>query len=225
MKVNNLITIDGISGAGKGTLAKSLALELNYSLLDSGNLYRLVGLIAKRLETSNSEEIAKELNSRKITMEFDNLKGLTEVFFGSERVTEELRNEEVAMEASNFAKDSFIRNTLIKHQRDYFDSNKGLIADGRDMGTVIFPEARWKFFLIASIEERAKRRLRQLKEVGLEVNMPTLVDNIRKRDKLDTKRDISPAVPAEDALTIDTSDLSAGELKKRVLKIIRTVDQ
>ena len=221
MKVNNLITIDGISGAGKGTLAKSLALELNYSLLDSGNLYRLVGLIAKRLETSNSEEIAKELNSRKIKMKFDNLKGLTEVFFGSERVTEELRHEEVAMEASNFAKDSFIRNTLIKHQRDYFDSNKGLIADGRDMGTVIFPEARWKFFLIASIEERAKRRLRQLKEVGLEVNMPTLIDNIKVRDEQDTNRDISPAVPAEDALTIDTSNLSAEGLKNKVLDIIK----
>ena len=221
MKVNNLITIDGISGAGKGTLAKSLALELNYSLLDSGNLYRLVGLIAKRLETSNSEEIAKELNSRKITMKFDNLKGLTEVFFGSERVTEELRHEEVAMEASNFAKDSFIRNTLIKHQRDYFDSNKGLIADGRDMGTVIFPKARWKFFLIASIEERAKRRLRQLKEVGLEVNMPTLIDNIKVRDEQDKNRDISPAVPAEDALTIDTSNLSAEGLKNKVLEIIK----
>ena len=219
MKVNNLITIDGISGAGKGTLAKSLALELNYSLLDSGNLYRLVGLIAKRLETSNSEEIAKELNSRKITMEFDNLKGLTEVFFGSERVTEELRHEEVAMEASNFAKDSFIRNTLIKHQKDYFDSNKGLIADGRDMGTVIFPEARWKFFLIASIEERAKRRLRQLKEVGLEVNMPTLIDNIKVRDEQDTNRDISPTVPAEDALTIDTSNLSAEGLKLSLIHI------
>ena len=221
MKVNNLITIDGISGAGKGTLAKSLALELNYSLLDSGNLYRLVGLIAKRLETSNSEEIAKELNSRKITMEFDNLKGLTEVFFGSERVTEELRHEEVAMEASNFAKDSFIRNTLIKHQKDYFDSNKGLIADGRDMGTVIFPEARWKFFLIASIEERAKRRLRQLKEVGLEVKMPFLIDNIKVRDEQDTNRDISPTVPAEDALTIDTSNLSAEGLKNKVLEIIK----
>ena len=221
MKVNNLITIDGISGAGKGTLAKSLALELNYSLLDSGNLYRLVGLIAKRLETSNSEEIAKELNSRKIKMKFDNLKGLTEVFFGSERVTEELRYEEVAMEASNFAKDSFIRNTLIKHQKDYFDSNKGLIADGRDMGTVIFPEARWKFFLIASIKERAKRRLRQLKEVGLEVNMPTLIDNIKFRDEQDTNRDISPAVPAEDALTIDTSNLSAEGLKNKVLEIIK----
>ena len=196
-------------------------MELNYSLLDSGNLYRLVGLIAKRLETSNSEEIAKELNSRKITMEFDNLKGLTEVFFGSERVTEELRHEEVAMEASNFAKDSFIRNTLIKHQKDYFDSNKGLIADGRDMGTVIFPEARWKFFLIASIEERAKRRLRQLKEVGLEVKMPTLIDNIKVRDEQDTNRDISPAVPAEDALTIDTSNLSAEGLKNKVLEIIK----
>tara|TARA_B100001027_G_scaffold154148_1_gene108327 strand:+ start:185 stop:853 length:669 start_codon:yes stop_codon:yes gene_type:complete len=221
MKVNNLITIDGISGAGKGTLSKSLALELNYSLLDSGNLYRLFGLIAKRLETSNSEEIAKELNSRKIRMEFDNSKGLTEVFFGSERVTEELRHEEVAMEASNFAKDSFIRNTLIKYQRDYFDSNKGLIADGRDMGTVIFPEARWKFFLIASIEERAKRRLRQLKEVGLEVNMPNLIDNIKVRDEQDINRDISPAVPAEDALTIDTSNLSAEGLKNKVLEIIK----
>ena len=90
------------------------------------------------------------------------------------------------------------------------------------MGTVIFPQAKWKFFLTASITERAKRRYEQLKEIGLEVNMPTLVDNIRKRDKLDTYRDISPAVPAEDALTIDTSDLSAGELKNKVLKIIRT---
>ena len=87
---------------------------------------------------------------------------------------------------------------------------------------MIFPQAKWKFFLTASLEERAKRRFEQLKEIGLEVNMPTLVDNIRKRDKLDTYRDISPAVPAEDALTIDTSDLSAGELKNKVLKIIRT---
>ncbi len=221
MNVNNLITIDGISGAGKGTLAKSLALELNYSLLDSGTLYRLVGLIAKRLETSDSKEIAKELNSREIIVEFDDLKSLTEVFFGSERVTEELRSEEVAMKASDLAKDSYIRNALIKHQRDYFDSNKGLIADGRDMGTVIFPQAKWKFFLIASIEERAKRRLRQLKEVGLEVNMPTLIDNIKARDEQDTNRDISPAVPADDALTIDTSDLSAEGLKNKVLKIIK----
>ena len=89
------------------------------------------------------------------------------------------------------------------------------------MGTVIFPEARWKFFLIASIEERAKRRLRQLKEVGLEVNMPTLIDNIKARDEQDKNRDISPAVPAEDALTIDTSNLSAEGLKNKVLEIIK----
>ena len=89
------------------------------------------------------------------------------------------------------------------------------------MGTVIFPEARWKFFLIASIEERAKRRLRQLKEVGLEVNMPTLIDNIKVRDEQDKNRDISPAVPAEDALTIDTSNLSAEGLKNKVLEIIK----
>ena len=155
-------------------------------------------------------------------MKLNDPEKLVEVFHGSENVTEELRTEEVAMLASSLAKHISIREILKKYQRDYFDSEKGLVADGRDMGTMIFPQAKWKFFLTASLEERAKRRFEQLKEIGLEVNMPTLVDNIRKRDKLDTKRDISPAVPAEDALTIDTSDLSAGELKNRVLKIIRT---
>ena len=222
MKVNNLITIDGVSGVGKGTLAKSLALELSYNILDSGNLYRLVGLISKRISSENSIKIQKELESKTVTMKLNDPEKLVEVFYGTENVTEELRTEEVAMLASSLAKHISIREILKKYQRDYFDSEVGLVADGRDMGTMIFPQAKWKFFLTASLEERAKRRFEQLKEIGLEVNMPTLVDNIRKRDKLDTKRDISPAVPAEDALTIDTSDLSAGELKNRVLKIIRT---
>jgi len=199
-----------------------LALELSYNILDSGNLYRLVGLISKRISSENPIKIQEELESKTVTMKLNDPEKLVEVFFGMENVTEELRTEEVAMLASSLAKHISIREILKKYQRDYFDSEVGLVADGRDMGTMIFPQAKWKFFLTASLEERAKRRFEQLKEIGLEVNMPTLVDNIRKRDKLDTYRDISPAVPAEDALTIDTSDLSAGELKNKVLKIIRT---
>ncbi len=199
-----------------------MALELSYNILDSGNLYRLVGLISKRISSENPIKIQEELESKTVTMKLNDPEKLVEVFFGMENVTEELRTEEVAMLASSLAKHISIREILKKYQRDYFDSEVGLVADGRDMGTMIFPQAKWKFFLTASLEERAKRRFEQLKEIGLEVNMPTLVDNIRKRDKLDTYRDISPAVPAEDALTIDTSDLSAGELKNKVLKIIRT---
>ena len=222
MKENNLITIDGISGAGKGTLAKSLALELGYNILDSGNLYRLVGLISKRLSSESPEKIQEELESFKLSMELDNSKKIVEVLFGEENVTDELRTEEIGLLASKLAEVPSIREILKQTQRDYFDSKIGLVADGRDMGTVIFPQAKWKFFLTASITERAKRRYEQLKEIGLEVNMPNLVDSILKRDDQDTNRDISPAVPAKDALTIDTSNLRAGDVKKKVLEIIKT---
>ena len=202
MKENNLITIDGISGAGKGTLAKSLALELGYNILDSGNLYRLVGLISKRLSSESPEKIQEELESFKLSMELDNSKKIVEVLFGEENVTDELRTEEIGLLASKLAEVPSIREILKQTQRDYFDSRIGLVADGRDMGTVIFPQAKWKFFLTASITQRAKRRYEQLKEIGLEVNMPNLVDNILKRDDQDTNRDISPAVPAKDALSL-----------------------
>ena len=222
MKFNNLITIDGLSGAGKGTLALNLAHEFNYEILDSGALYRLVGLVSQRMDSKDPEIIEKEIGSKKIAMNL-NLKLMeTEIFFGTENVTKLLKSDEIANEASNFASDKKIREILKNYQKNFYDPELGLVADGRDMGTVIFPEAKWKFFLIASIEERAKRREEQLKDIGLEVNIATLIDSIMARDSRDTNRDVSPAIPAEDAITIDSSNLSIEELKKKILGIVKT---
>ena len=222
MKFNNLITIDGLSGAGKGTLALNLAHEFNYKILDSGSLYRLVGLISQRMDSKDPGLIEKEIGSKKIAMNLNPKLMETEIFFGTENVTKLLKSDEIANEASNFAADKKIREILKNYQKNFFDPEIGLVADGRDMGTVIFPEAKWKFFLIASIEERAKRREEQLKDIGLEVNIATLIDSIMARDSRDTNRDVSPAIPAEDAITIDSSNLSIEELKKKILGIVKT---
>ena len=222
MKFNNLITIDGLSGAGKGTLALNLAHEFNYRILDSGALYRLVGLVSQRMDSKDPEIIEKEIGSKKIAMNLNPKLMETEIFFGTENVTKLLKSDEIANEASNFAADKKIREILKNYQKNFFDPEIGLVADGRDMGTVIFPEAKWKFFLIASIEERAKRREEQLKDIGLEVNIANLVDSIMARDSRDTNRGVSPAIPAEDAITIDSSNLSIEELKKKILGIVKT---
>ena len=222
MKFNNLITIDGLSGAGKGTLALNLAHEFNYGILDSGALYRLVGLVSQRMDSKDPEIIKKEIGSKKIAMNLNPKLMETEIFFGTENVTKLLKSDEIANEASNFAADKKIREILKNYQKNFYDPELGLVADGRDMGTVIFPEAKWKFFLIASIEERAKRREEQLKDIGLEVNIATLIDSIMARDSRDTNRDVSPAIPAEDAITIDSSNLSIEELKKKILGIVKT---
>ena len=222
MKFNNLITIDGLSGAGKGTLALNLAHEFNYEILDSGALYRLVGLVSQRMDSKDPEIIEKEIGSKKIAMNLNPKLMETEIFFGTENVTKLLKSDEIANEASNFASDKKIREILKNYQKNFYDPELGLVADGRDMGTVIFPEAKWKFFLIASIEERAKRREEQLKDIGLEVNIANLIDSIMARDSRDTNRDVSPAIPAEDAITIDSSNLSIEELKKKILGIVKT---
>ena len=222
MKFNNLITIDGLSGAGKGTLALNLAHEFNYEILDSGALYRLVGLVSQRMNSKDPEIIEKEIGSKKIAMNLNPKLMETEIFFGTENVTKLIKSDEIANEASNFAADKKIREILKNYQKNFYDPELGLVADGRDMGTVIFPEAKWKFFLIASIEERAKRREEQLKDIGLEVNIANLVDSIMARDSRDTNRDVSPAIPAEDAITIDSSNLSIEELKKKILGIVKT---
>ena len=222
MKFNNLITIDGLSGAGKGTLALNLAHEFNYGILDSGALYRLVGLVSQRMDSKDPEIIEKEIGSKKIAMNLNPKLMETEIFFGNENVTKLLKSDEIANEASNFAADKKIREILKNYQKNFYDPELGLVADGRDMGTVIFPEAKWKFFLIASIEERAKRREEQLKDIGLEVNIANLIDSIMARDSRDTNRDVSPAIPAEDAITIDSSNLSIDELKKKILGIVKT---
>ena len=216
--VKNIITIDGPSGVGKGTLAFSLAERQGWNVLDSGLLYRLVGFLSFRDGLKTSQEIVQFLNTSKIKL-ITNLKEHTcEIELNEKVLGKDLRNENIASRAAELAKEAEIRNSIIKIQRDAYDSKKGLIADGRDMGTIIFPEAALKVFLQASPEVRAERRANQLKEKGMSVIMHDLLELIKQRDKEDMNRKISPLKPADGSLIIDTSNLSIQEVEEKVME-------
>ncbi len=216
--VRNIITIDGPSGVGKGTLAFLLAEKLDWHILDSGLLYRLVGYLSLKEKLETTREIVQFLNKSKIQLVTNLKEGICEIKLNKKILGKELRNENIASRASELAKKEEIRNAIIKIQRNAYDSEKGLIADGRDMGTIIFPEAALKVFLLASPEVRAERRANQLKEKGMSVIMHDLLEQIQQRDEEDINRKISPLKPADDAIVIDTSSLSIKEVEKKVME-------
>ena len=216
--VKNIITIDGPSGVGKGTLAFSLAERLGWNVLDSGLLYRLVGYLSFKYGLEITQEIVQFLRDSKIKLITNLNEGICEIELNGKILGRELRNEEIASRASELAKEEEIRNAIIKIQRDAYDSEKGLIADGRDMGTIIFPEAALKVFLKASPEVRAERRANQLKEKGMSVIMHDLLEQIQRRDEEDMNRKISPLKPADDSLVIDTSNLGIKEVEEKVME-------
>ena len=222
MMNSKIITIDGPSGVGKGTLAKNLSDELDWIVLDSGSLYRMVGYLSLKNDTKDFSEISSKINKEEISFKFLKKNSNISLFLGEDDLSEFIRNEEVAKLASEFAVIPEVREYLFKIQRSFLDKGKGLIADGRDMGTILFPEAKHKFFITASAEERARRRENQLKELGLSVNMRNLQERIEERDKKDSSRVISPLVPAEDAVVIDSSNIGIYELKDKILKLIRS---
>ena len=222
MKNSKIITIDGPSGVGKGTLAKNLADELDWIVLDSGSLYRMVGYLSLLLDTKDFSEIREKINKEEIFFKFIDKNSNISLFLGEDDLSEFIRNEEVAKLASEFAVLPEVRDYLFNIQRGFAAKGKGLIADGRDMGTIVFPEAKHKFFITASAEERARRRENQLKELGLSVNMRILQKKIEERDDKDSSREISPLIPAEDAVVIDSSNIGIYELKDKVLKLIRS---
>ena len=219
---SKIITIDGPSGVGKGTLAKNLSDELGWIVLDSGSLYRMVAYLSLKNDTKDFSKIRTIINKEEIFFKFLKKNSNISLFLGEDDLSEFIRNEDVAKLASEFAVMSEVREYLYKIQRAFLDKGKGLIADGRDMGTILFPEAKYKFFITASVEERARRRENQLKESGLNVNMRILQKRIEERDKKDSSRVISPLVPAEDAVVIDSSNIGIYELKDKVLKLIRS---
>ena len=222
MKNSKIITIDGPSGVGKGTLAKNLADELDWIVLDSGSLYRMVGYLSLHLDTRDFSEIREKINKEEIFFKFIDKNSNISLFLGEDDLSEFIRNEEVAKLASEFAVLPGVRDYLFNIQRGFMAKGKGLIADGRDMGTIVFPEAKNKFFITASAEERARRRENQLKESGLSVNMRILQERIEERDKKDSSREISPLIPAEDAIVIDSSNIGIYELKDKVLETLRS---
>ncbi len=216
--VKNIITIDGPSGVGKGTLAFSLAGRLGWNVLDSGLLYRLVGYLSFKDELETTQKIVQFLKKSKIKLITNLNESICEIELNDKILGKELRNENIASIASELAKEAEIRNAIVKIQRNAYDPKKGLIADGRDMGTIIFPEAALKVFLQASPEVRAERRANQLKEKGMSVIMHDLLEQIQQRDEEDTNRKISPLKPADDSLVIDTSNLSIKDVEEKVME-------
>ena len=213
-----VITIDGPSGAGKGTIAQMLALELNWNILDSGALYRTLAYFMKEntINLNNFEENKNLLKERfKVSFDPGTPGEPVKVMFENKDITSIVRTEEMAKLTSTLAAEPVIREFIKPCQRDFMKL-PGLIADGRDMGTVIFTDAKYKIFLTASAEERAKRRQRQLKRQGLEVNMRTLLRELEERDRKDMEREHSPLIPAEDSVLIDTSNLDPEGVVKEI---------
>jgi cytidylate kinase len=211
--VPRILTIDGPSGSGKGTIAERVARRLGWRTLDSGAIYRVLGLLVERAgmgidQTDKLTEIAQNM-----PLSF----ARSRVYLGQEDVTDAIRSEAAGNAASKVAAVPPVRSALLAWQRNYA-REPGLVADGRDMGTVVFPAAQVKIFLTASPEARAARRYKQLKEKGLDVNLADLAEEIRERDERDRTRQVAPLEPAASAVQLDTTQLTIEQVTERVLQ-------
>jgi CMP/dCMP kinase len=221
MQAVPVITIDGPSGSGKGTVSRGVAKALGWSLLDSGALYRLVALGARGASIGLDDGPALARLAGQIDIRFgSNASGEEVIYLDGQDATRAIRTEEAGNDASKVAALPAVRSALLERQRR-FAVPPGLVADGRDMGTVVFPDARVKIFLTASPSERALRRHKQLKEKGVAANLAALSLDIAERDQRDMARAVSPLVPSADATTLDTTGMSVDDVIGRVLEIAR----
>ena len=215
-----VITIDGPAGSGKGTISKLVSKTLGFRYLDSGAIYRIIAFNAK----------SKNLVSNQISNILELIDGLKinfvdeKTFLGDKDITDLIRSELIGKFASEIAKNKLIREKILGLQKSFFKS-PGLVADGRDMGTVVFPEAKVKIFLTASIEERANRRYKQLILKENDVNLTDLIETIKLRDESDTNRKISPLKAAKDAYLIKTDNLNINQSFEKVMEIIRSKEE
>jgi cytidylate kinase len=208
----NLITIDGPAGSGKGTIAKQLSQELKLNYLDSGAIYRILGFHLKEnnIPIENDALVKERIQKAKIQFIEDT------IYLNDRDVTDVIRTESIAKMASLIAAKKTVRESILDLQRSFLQK-PGLVAEGRDMGTVVFPEAKHKFFLTATVEERASRRYKQLISKGFDVSIADLVVEIQERDFRDTNRTISPLVPADNAVIIDSTELSPSQVIEFIL--------
>jgi len=215
-----VVTIDGPSGSGKGTVSVRVAAELGFALLDSGAVYRAAALRVIRQAVDLGSEAAICACIRAMETRFESTADGVRVVLDGEDVSAEIRNEETASVASQIAVMPSVRTALLQTQRN-FRRAPGLVADGRDMGTVVFPDAEYKFFLTAAAAERAQRRYKQLNEKGMPVTMEGLLQEIERRDRRDSTRKVAPLVPAKDALVVDSTGIGINAVTALVLRHIR----
>lgn len=212
-----VVAIDGPVGSGKGTISRQVANSLGWHLLDSGALYRLVALASIRLGVAKNEEEYIATLARALVVKFDSDQaGNARISLDGENVTTNIRTEECSRVASEIASFSSVRAALLELQRT-FRKKPGLVADGRDIGSTIFPDAFLKIYLTASIEERAERRYKQLKHKDINVSLPSLLRDIENRDRRDVERSVAPLRLAKDAKLLDSSGLSIEEVTQTVL--------
>jgi cytidylate kinase len=217
--METVLTIDGPSGAGKGTVSRLVAAQLGWHYLDSGAIYRALALeiTEKDIEHGSIDDIVEAALAMDLHFECGEERA---VLLNGNEITDLLGLESTGNTASKIAAIPQIRAALLQKQHDFLQE-PGLVADGRDMGTVVFPNAKFKFFLTASSEERAQRRYKQLKLKGIDANLSKITADIQERDQRDSERQISPLVPAADAVYIDSSTLSISEVVAEVLRLVR----
>ena len=215
-----VVTIDGPSGSGKGTIAALLARKLGWALLDSGALYRVTALAALNQHVDFADADALSLVASNLDVQFIPSEDGLVIVLAGKRVSDSLRTEEVGALASQVAALPAVRAALLQRQRD-FARQPGLVADGRDMGTVVFPSAQVKIFLTASVAERAKRRFEQLHQKGIDASFERLLADIQARDERDSQRAVAPLKPADDAIILDSTQMSIQEVLAAVMAQVR----
>ena len=217
-----VVTIDGPAGSGKGTIAVELAEQLGYHYLGSGTLYRILALyrLQHLSEADDLQALLEKCEHLRIIFKPLGEEGAVQVLVNNEDVSDALRTEECAREASQLAVRPEVREALLKKQLG-FRTAPGLVAEGRDMGTVVFPDAQHKIYLTASAEERAHRRQKQLRKQGISATIDRLLAEIRTRDTLDKERPVSPLRPAADAVRVDSTDLSIVQVVERITALVQ----
>lgn len=216
----NLVTIDGPSGSGKGTVCHIIAAKLNWHLLDSGALYRILAFAALQKNISLDDQKSLADLALNLNVSFQSNGAGVDTLLAGENVGDKLRTETVAQAASQVASLQIVRDALLARQKAFYQA-PGLIADGRDMGTVVFPEAPVKIFLDASAEERALRRFNQLQDKGFDVSIAQILSEIKERDFRDRNRPVAPLKPAEDALVIDSTSLTIEQVVNQILELMK----
>ena len=214
-----IITIDGPSSSGKGSISRKLASELNWNLLDSGALYRIVAFSAKLNKIPIKRESLIKNSISKLKIRFKLLDTFEQKIFLDDRdITTEIRTEKCGQNASKIAKYQTVRDELIGLQREFL-KKPGLIADGRDMGTVVFPASKLKIYLTADQKERAMRRCNELKQKGINVRFAAVLDDLEKRDNQDKERNVAPLKVSPDSVLIDSTNLSIDEVASKILSL------